>query len=157
MRNKKADFIWISWVLLMAFAVAMSAAMYNWIFGYTKSSTEDIQNRALNSQDCSYIGISVDSYCQDTKNIYLDITNRNSLKIDRVLVRMFDVYNDPVSETKEVRFILEPGKTSKLTVPKNGLVKTIELVPATIKDNTEIVCTNRVTKADDVNSASANC
>jgi len=156
-KNKKADFIWISWVLLMAFAVALSAMMYNWIFNYTKSSAEKIEERALNSQECSYIGISIDSYCQDTKNIYLDITNRNNLKVDNVLVRMYDVYNDPVSEAKEEQFILEPGKTAKLTVVKNGLVKTVEVVPATIKGKTEIICTNRVAKADDINSASANC
>src|SRR3989344_6874644 len=114
MKAKKADFVWISWVLLMAFVVGLSAVMYNWIFGFTTSSTEQIEERATNSQQCDLIGISIDHYCQDTKNLYLDITNRNSLSVQRLVINMFDVYNDPITDNAEYSVKIEPGKTGRV-------------------------------------------
>ena len=149
-KSKKADYAWISWVLLMAFAVAMSAIVYNWMFGFTKTSAESIEKRTMNAAQCEQVGISVDSICQDAQSLYIDFTNRNNLNIDKVIVRMYNIYGEPIEPLLEKRITLSPKESGTIQVPKTGVVKTADIIPETIQKNVEIVCSERAAKAEQI-------
>jgi FlaG/FlaF family flagellin (archaellin) len=149
-KGKKGDATWISWVLLMAFAVVMSAIVYNWMFGFTKSSAESIEKRTMNAAQCEQVGLSIDKACQETEYIYMDVTNRNNLNIDKVIVRMYNVYGEPIEPLLEKTISIGPKESTKIQLQKSGVVKKVDLIPITIQKRTEIVCSERVAQAQDI-------
>ena len=155
--GKKAVHIWLSWVLLMAFIVAMSAVMYNWIFGFTTSSTAEIERRVYDADECSYISLSIDDVCQTTTSLYMTVTNRNTLKIDKVIIKAFNTYGEPQAPANERLMVLEPSKTDRIIVEKEGVVSHVEIVPVTFKEKDEIVCTARTAVMANATKVLADC
>ena len=153
---KKGDFVWISWVLLLAFTVVTSAILYNWMFGFTKGSSENIQKRAMNAQQCDSVGLSIDSACQDSKSLYIDLTNRNTLNVDIAIVRLYNIYGEPMEPLLEKRISLPPKETTRIQVAKAGAVQKADIIPITIQSGVEITCTERVSHTDNV-PFSENC
>ena len=76
--NRKAASVWISYVLLMGFVVALAAFVYIWMTGYTTESTQDIKERVFNSEMCDLMGVSVDACINSSasQNLYINVTNR---------------------------------------------------------------------------------
>lgn len=149
-KSKKADSSWISWVLLMAFAVVMSAVVYNWMFGFTKSSATSMEQRSMNAAECEQVGISVDYVCQDAQSLYIDFTNRNNLNIDKVIVRMYNIYGEPIQPLFEKRIALNPKESGTVQVPKTGAIKRVDVIPETIQKNVEVMCTEMAAKAEQI-------
>ena len=147
---KRADFIWISWILLFAFAVAMSAVMYNWIYGFTQSSAREIEKRTIDSQECESVSLSVDAVCQNTKNLYIDLSNRNNLNIDKIIVRLYNIYGEPIEPLLTKTLSLKPKESLSLVMPKDGVVKRIDVVPVTIQKRTEITCAENAAQSEDI-------
>ena len=149
-KTKKADANWISWVLLLAFAILLSAIVYNWMFGFTKTTAESIERRTINAAQCEQVGISIDTACQNTDFLYVDITNRNNLNIDRVIVRMYNIYGEPIEPLLEKRTSIAPKHTTRLSIPKTGVVKKVDIIPMTIDKKTLITCMERAAEQQDI-------
>ncbi|MFH1053295.1 MAG: hypothetical protein V1740_02645 [Candidatus Woesearchaeota archaeon] len=149
-KGKKSEYIWISWVLLFAFAVAMSALMYNWIFGYTKASTYEIEKRTFDAQECEFVSIGINNIWQDTKNLYIDISNRNNLNIDKVIVRLYNIYGEPIEPLREKRVSIKPNGVKSIDIQKDGVVFRVEVIPVTFKKKVEIICSEKLARIENI-------
>lgn len=139
-KGKKAISIWISWVLVMLFASLLSVVVYKWVSGLAGQTTKDLK-RIYDTDECDQVSLRIENVCQDTQSLYTNITNNNELKIDRVLFRMFDVFNFP--ESTERNITITPGRTEEVQVFKQHSVKRLEIIPIMEVDGELVVCTKR--------------
>ncbi|HII72363.1 TPA: hypothetical protein HA265_06430, partial [Candidatus Woesearchaeota archaeon] len=89
LKQKKAVSPWISWVLLMAFAVVLSAFMYNFMVSYTKDSTEDMKKIVYNTDECRLVSINIESACMTAQALNITLQNRNYIRIDEMDFRFY--------------------------------------------------------------------
>lgn len=147
--NKKGISVWISWVLIIAFMAVIAAFMFGWTSSFTKSSTDRLKE-VYDSVDCQLVTISIDSICQNTQTLNMNITNRKNIDIDNLIFRIYDIYGNP--ETKEVDTFIRHGKTNveKVEVIKQGITSVIEVVPVVIKSDTKIICDHKKITANNI-------
>ena len=138
--SKKAIAIWLSWVLLMAFMVALSAFMYNWITTYTESSAEEIEITDM-EESCSSVAIEV-SGCQEAETLNIELSNKGNLRIDQVVFRLYDIYNNIESKEKEIK--VKAGKTKEIKLLKQGTIQMLESIPVLVKDNKKTLCRDKM-------------
>lgn len=148
--DKKGVEVWISWVLLIAFVIVLSAFMYNWIIGYTESKSEQMKEMVYNTEECDFVAISIDAACQDSQTLYINVTNRYNLKIDKLIVRMYRGSN--VLNITEFNITIKPKVTKALNITKQTTtnVNITEVIPVVEKDDYEIICRNRLAQKTDV-------
>jgi len=148
MINKKAVSLWLSFILLTAFLVALSAFMFKWMTEFTTESTISVKERAENSELCNLISASIDEVCFNTttspKSLYINITNRNDLRIRQLIFRLYKDLSGSEIETKEVNVTIKPQYKKSLTINTTlSNITYVEVIPATIKDETLHLCTDR--------------
>ena len=142
-KNKKAVGPWISWVLIMAFAVALSAVMYSFMLDYTKSSTAEVKKTLFNTDECRTVSLSIESVCQNisTQDLNIEVQNRNYRRIDYIDYRLYDVNKKPLS-TNSTNISLNPNR--KKTMNISGSISTqlgfVEVIPIVIREEFTIVC-----------------
>jgi len=125
LRTKKAVAIWMSWVLLTAFMVALSTFMYDWIINYSESSAEDI-DATYRGESCSETAMKI-SGCQDSENLKLEIENKGNLKITGLIFRLYDIYGD--IESKEKDITIKAGKIKYADILKQGTIQMLQSIP----------------------------
>ena len=156
-RNKRADYIWISWVLLMAMVIVLSVITMNWIFGYTQSNVDVIKKRTENTQECESTGMSIESVCQTSKTIHITIANRNNLQITKVIFRFFDYRREPLLPTREKKVALDPDEQQQFILQKDGVVQYIEAIPVTSTGEYEVTCLNKIATMNEVQAVKISC
>jgi hypothetical protein len=151
-KSKKGVSAWISWVLLVAFMVSLSAFMYTFLSGFTKDSIEDVKEKVIDSKVCDSVGVSVSACLKNSNLITVTIKNVNYITVDKVSIDMFDVFDRPQQKTKE--FKLVSGNLKKFDILKDGIIKEIHVVPAIYKDGKAIYCSNKEVGVYDISSCS---
>ena len=138
MKNKRGVAVWISWVLVVAFAALIGSLVFKWMIGYVKEQTVQIEERVYDDSLCEELSLVVKDLCQEDQKLNFELLNNGFLTIDRLIFKMFDVENNPfvVEQTIE----LSPGRTETIEVIKQGHTNNLEIVPVTIDNNREVVC-----------------
>ena len=65
--SKKGISVWVSWVLIMGFAIALGVFFFSWIKGFAAESSEDIVERSDKITLCDSASVRIDKLCQDTQ------------------------------------------------------------------------------------------
>jgi hypothetical protein len=148
--NKKAVEIWISWILLVALAVATSVFMYSWFTGTTETAVESIQ-LVYDSSECQSVSVSAEA-CSQAQTLYINVTNKLLLNVDGLMFRIH--YSDLSSELTNMTVRISPGEkkdyTAKLNVSKT--FESIDVVPIIQTGKFSVVCTAKRTSIDTVSS-----
>ena len=110
--NKRGVATWVSYVLLTLLVVSLGAIVLNWTKSTTTQTVEDIVARGEALTFCQETGFVVLEHCQDTQTLNMNITNNNNRKVDEVLLRGFNIYNLPVSGSRNVT--IKPEKTKQV-------------------------------------------
>ena len=151
--RKKGVSLWISYVLLIGFVVALAAFVYVWMTGYTTKSVADVKERVFNNELCDSIGVSVVG-CSSTstsQNLYINVTNRGDLRITGLVFRFLQLSGTAVQNifAVEVDRVIKPQDTKifnatqlNLTWIVNNETK-VEVVPETEKDSILVVCNDK--------------
>lgn len=143
--NKKGISVWISWVLLVVFIVLLSAFMYGWMTNYTRQTTEDVKKVVYNEEECNYISLDIDA-CSTDSLILINFSNRGTLRIDKILLRLHsqqNVTNIELNMTKDNK-TLKPERTRTESINDTGNIYIIDAIPIYIKGEYKIVCTNKL-------------
>jgi hypothetical protein len=150
MMNKRGISVWISWVLIIAFMTIIAAFMFGWTSSFTAQSTGRLKE-VYDTVDCNFVTISIDSICQNTQTLNMNITNRKNIDVDKLIFRIYDIYGNP--EAKEVDVYITHGKinTEHVTIIKQGVTSILEAVPIIVKDNKRIICDERKITANNIN------
>jgi len=90
-RYRRAAASYVAWVLLTAFAVALSALMYNFMYDFTQSNTEKIKTIVYNTDECRQAGFSIEEACFGYSSQVLNITlqNRNYVRLSALDFRYY--------------------------------------------------------------------
>ncbi len=139
--GKKAVSVWISWVLLTAFVVLIGTMVLQWTKSHTAETVEDITEKGEVLNLCGETGLSVTGYCQDAQTLNINVTNNNNRKIEAVIVRGFDVYNNPQGGQKNISLV--PEKSKAVAVVKQGVLKRAEVMPVIAVGGKRVVCQSR--------------
>ena len=146
--NKKGIEVWLSWVLLVAFSVFIGALVLQWSRSFTTKTVNDLTQKGEILTLCQETGISVNSYCQKTQTLNINVTNNNNRKVDALLVRGFDIYGNPQGGERDIS--LQPDKTKSIEIVKQGVLKSAEVMPVIIVGKKRAVCQSRKIKLEPV-------
>ena len=140
--NKKG-LEFLSWVLLIAFSVAIGTFVFIWMRGFAEKEMGQITKVVYDTQECSSVSVRTDTICQDLAVIKLNITNNNKRDVNRLIFRLYDLYGNP--ETRDINITLKPDEQQYVRVIKQGTTKKLEIIPSTFRDElqskkTEIIC-----------------
>ena len=139
---------WLSWVLLVALAVVIGTFVLQWTRGTTTETVEDLTEKGEILTFCQESGVAVLGYCQDTQTLNINVTNNNNRKVDAVIVRGFDIYNNPQGGQKNIS--LDPEKTKNVVVVKQGVLIRAEVMPIIVVGKKRVVCQSRKVAIEDI-------
>jgi hypothetical protein len=146
--NKKAVSIWISWILIIAFTVAISTFMYSWIVGTTEQATESFKY-VYDSAECDNVAVYIEA-CRQAQDLYINITNKMLLGVDGLIFRVH--YSDFSSNTTELNVKLSPGEQKDYFIGYDNTknITSLEAVPVIQTGNFRIICSARLARLDSV-------
>ncbi len=127
--------------MLVSLGVILGFFVLNWARGMTEERGVELTERADYSALCSSIGARIDSVCQNTQTLNMNITNNNNLDIDSIMVGMIDIYGSP--QLRELNTTIKPGEKKEIKVVKQGIIQKMDFSPATFSRNKRIVCQNK--------------
>jgi archaellum component FlaF (FlaF/FlaG flagellin family) len=148
--NKRGISVWVSWILLVAFIITISALMFSWITSFTEQKSSELRERVNDISECSSVSINIDSVCQDVSTshfIYVNISNNGNIAVDKFIFRTVDLH-ESIVESKEKLFELRPGESERVKLLKQGTIKYFEAIPLVFKDDYEILCSDRMASND---------
>ncbi|MBN1502984.1 hypothetical protein JW930_05560 [Candidatus Woesearchaeota archaeon] len=145
--TKKAMSQYLSWILLILFAVGLSSFMLVWTRNYVKGQSDDLTSRADNAM-CDDVSLNLDGYCQNSQTLNMNITNTNLLTIAYLRLRFIDLY-DNIAD-KKIEADISPGDTERITVLKQGTLRQVRVVPVMINDKKEIICNGKGVSLEEI-------
>lgn len=145
--GRKAVSPWISWVLLIAFAVMLSALMYNFMVDYTKSSTDDVKKVVYNTDECRLVAINIGSACLSAQDLNITLQNRNYVRIDSI---DFRYYNGRMPlYINQTNISMNPNREKAITISTGSTTVTrVEVIPHVSKEGMDIICADKKAAAD---------
>ena len=146
--SKKAEAIWLSWVLLLAFVVALSAFMFGWSTERNELFASELRVMA-DTAECDSIGIRVDDICQNPQSLNMNVSNRDSIAVSQLAMNVYDVYmENPLS--REVDVSIRPAESENVRVLKQSTTQEVEIVPVIITQDNKIFCYERALTIADI-------
>ena len=139
--NRKGVEVWLSWVLLVAFSVFIGTLVLQWSRSHTTQTVEDLTQKGEILTICQETGVAVNSYCQKTQTLNINVTNNNNRKVDALLVRGFDIYGNPQNGERNIS--LQPDNSKSIQIVKQGVLKKAEVMPIIMVGKKRVVCISR--------------
>ena len=139
--NRKGVEVWLSWVLLVAFSVFIGTLVLQWSRSHTTQTVEDLTQKGEILTLCQETGVAVNSYCQKTQTLNINVTNNNNRKVDALLVRGFDIYGNPQNGERNIS--LQPDDSKSIQIVKQGVLKKAEVMPIIMVGKKRVVCISR--------------
>jgi len=144
-KGKKGVSMWLSWVLLMVFVVILSVVIFDWMKGYTESSSSEMTKRVFNAEKCSFISISVSEIVEkNPQTLNIKVTNRNNLRINQIIFRLYSTDNKVYVD--DLNITLLPNQTKTVELQKNGTIEAMDLIPVRFEQEYTIVCRDRMVR-----------
>ena len=149
--NKKAVHVWISYVILIGFVVALAAFLYTWMIDYSSEKSLEIKERVYDTELCDSIAASMTA-CNISQTLYINVTNRGDIRINQLVFRL---ENDNGYVFEEINTTIKPKNTKNFSFSNVKFTNVaVGVVPATFKDNAIIICTEKEAKAELTNQTS---
>lgn len=146
--RKKAVSPYVSWILIMAFVVVLSAFMYSFMTDYTEETTEDVKKQVYDADECRSVSVDVVSACNSSQALNITIQNTDYIRIDAIDFRLYDMAKKPVL-TNRTDISMNPNRIKQVEIAKGGTeISMIEVVPIIFKENMEIICGEKKAQAE---------
>ncbi|MBD3313394.1 hypothetical protein GF345_03045 [Candidatus Woesearchaeota archaeon] len=134
---------WISWVLILTFAVLLASIVSFWMRDYVSGTVGDLVSIEKRTEYCDLVGIDIDDLIvENSQTLNMKVINTYNLAVDRLIFRMYDTGNNILINSTNITIKPEQNKT--ISVPKNETTYRIEIVPVVIRDNEQFVCDDRM-------------
>ena len=143
--NKKGD-LWLSWVLLFAFAIALSAASYQFIIPHVNQGTETMKRVVFDTDECRQVALSIEEACHDSlsQDLNMTIRNRNYVTVDELRFQWFGANNMPIdNEFIESKIGVDRTKKYSLNSTTSDSVTFVKVTPVIYRENMVIVCSEK--------------
>jgi hypothetical protein len=146
--DKKAVALWISWVIMIAFAVSISVLVGKQLIDSSNKSAESLKNYVYDTQECQNAALSIESICQNPEALNIELSNIKAVRVDEFLLKVFDGSGD--SETINVQASVLPGDSANITVGKSRIAAKVEIVPVISVGNKKIICTEKTVSESNI-------
>jgi len=146
--NKKAVSEWISWVILIAFAVSISVLVGQQMIDSTKESTESLKNYIYDTQECQNVALSINNICQNSEALNIELSNIKAVRVDEFLLKVFDGSGD--SETLTLQTSIMPGEKVNVTAGKSRIAAKVEVVPVISVGDKMVMCAQKTASEDEI-------
>lgn len=134
--------------MIIALVILLGVLMYNWTLSQVKKSSEDLEKRTDESF-CVGVSFNVDEICQNSQILYINITNTQNIKIEKLHFRLIDLYGN--SESKEKEISLYPDETEiDFDILKQGTLSNVKITPIVKKEGQEIFCQEQSVEKEDI-------
>jgi hypothetical protein len=148
MKSKKGAALWISWVLLLAFVVGLSVFMFRWSQDRSEVFAKELRIMA-DTAECDSVGIRIEDICQNPQSLNMNISNKNSIRVDQFVMNIYDVYlENPLSRTVNVS--LYPSEIENVKVLKQSTTQQLEIVPVVFTEDDKIFCYKKTVTVTDI-------
>ncbi len=134
---------WISWVLIITFAVLLASMVSLWMKDYVSDTVDDLKDRTRSKEYCDLVGVDIeDIVARNAQTLNMKVINTYNLGVDRLIFRLYDADNNIFINKTNVT--IKPGQNKTVTVPKNLTTYRVEVVPVILEDGKEIICKEKV-------------
>lgn len=137
--SRKGMTSYISWILIFAFMVSISALMYNLLIDQVEVQTEQMEER-VDTNICEDSGITVNQYCQDEYSLIMNITNTKTQTIEGLRISLFDIYDEPFQTS--LNETIKSGEKTTINILKHGTLIQAEITPRIKNQDRELYCTS---------------
>jgi len=98
----------IASVLLIVFTVAVAGFLSVWLIGFTRTSSEVVEEESLRELVCRYGGISISNLKFYTSNDWLtgDVENTRTITLGNITIQV--IYNNGTSQKNDLSIELTP-------------------------------------------------
>ena len=142
-KGKKAIAPWVSWVLLLTFAVLLASIVSYWMKDYVTGVVNDMKTREYAKEYCDLVGIEIrDLVVKDAQTLNMKLVNTYNLGINKVIFRLYDTNNYILINKTNVT--IKPNQNKTVEIPKNATTYRVEAVPVIFKDGKEIICEEKM-------------
>ncbi len=144
--NKSGQAIWVSFVILVAFAVALGVLIGQQMIESSQRSSEQIKEYVYDTQECSGVGINIQDICQNPQVLNMEVANIRNVKVEELFIKIFDGSGD--AETKTVTLSIVPGDENTLSIGKSRIADRVEIMPVIHVEDQVIMCRERLAEQD---------
>ena len=116
--------------------------MFGWIQAEAQSSASKLQERSLLAY-CNDMSISITDICQNSQTLNINISNTNVKRVDAIIVRLTDIYDN--IEVKETNVTIIAFDDIQIDLIKQGTLRQVEIIPA-YDDEKRYICQNNIMK-----------
>ena len=148
MMDKKAQQVWISWVLIIGLVVVIGVFVGRVYLDTASSTSETVKDFLENTEVCSSVGISVVDSCQIPQALNIEVANLKTVRIDDLVFRIYNGNGD--SESIRVKADIEPGSTLNLSVGKSGMAAQIDIIPLVEEEDSVIMCSSSLVELESI-------
>ncbi|MBW2999990.1 hypothetical protein KY339_04920 [Candidatus Woesearchaeota archaeon] len=146
LKQKRGVHIWMSWVLILTFAVVVSAIMLSFLREYAQSTSEEVRERVINEDRCSLMSVGISELVEkNPTTLNMKITNTQNIRVNQLVFRL---YSDRNIYIYELNTTIRPRHFKYIDVPKNGTIDTVEVIPVMFEDKFDIICNNKKVQAN---------
>ncbi len=143
LRSRKGIAEWISWVLLLAFAVLLASIVSYWMRDYVSGTVTDMEKRAHTEEFCSSVGIELDDLIvKNSQTLNMKVINTYNLAVNRIIFRIYDADSNILINITNVT--IKPGQNKTVDIQKNATSNLVEAVPVVINGREEIICQEKM-------------
>lgn len=147
-RSRRGASLMISFVLLTLLGVSVGVGFLAWSKGFASSSVSDLERRSEHVTLCESAGVQVRSLCQNSQTLNMNVSNSNNVKIDELLVLLYDIYNEP--QRRSINVTIKPSETRAVVLVKQGIAAQLELVPVLQSGKNRVICQSRRLEISDI-------
>lgn len=148
MMDKKAQAVWISWVLLIGMVVVTSVIVGRFYLSTAESTSETIKGFLQDSEACKDVGVSVVKSCQVPEALNIEVANIGTINVDKLVFRIYS--NSYDSESATISGVIEPGDTENLSVGKSWIAAKVDIIPLVEEEDSIIICSSRLAELDNI-------
>ena len=152
LKSNKAEAIWMSWVLLMAFVVGLSVFMFGWAEDRGEVFVSEL-GTMYDTAECDSVGIRIVDICQNPQSLNMNIANRNTISVNQLVMNIYDVYLDtPLSRV--VNVTIAPDNVESVRVLKQSTTQQVEIVPVVVTRTDRVFCQRKAITYNDIDYCS---
>ena len=145
---KKGVSAYVSWILIMAFVVVLSAFMYSFMVSYTEDTTDDVKKQVYNTDECRSVSVNIVTGCLSSQTLNITVQNTDYIRIDGMDFRVYDLSKRPL-HTNRTNITMNPNRIKQIEIDTGATnVGFVEIIPIVYKDDLEILCSEKKAQAD---------
>ena len=134
LRSRKGIAEWISWVLLLAFAVLLASIVSYWMRDYVSGTVTDMEKRAHTQEYCDGVGIELDDLViKNSQTLNMKVINTYDVRVDQLAFTLYDA-NNGILNASAINITIRPNENKTVEIGTNQTIAFVKVIPVYFRD-----------------------